>query len=140
MSVCPLAQFRFSPLKILLKLWLCSRTFLDKPNNDICKEKVQSVYLNLAMHFAFTIFIRSFHHPPGAGARVGDSGGGLIFKDEKDGFFYLRGVVSTREPGESSIATFTDIALYISWIRKVVSTVDRSAINDDTLVNVKTQL
>lgn len=98
------------------------------------------LYVPINSYFIFIIFIRSLYYLTGAGARVGDSGGGLVFKDEKDGFFYLRGVVSNREKGESSIATFTDVALHISWIKKIVSNVDRSALNDDTVVNVKTKL
>lgn len=71
---------------------------------------------------------------------MGDSGGGLVFKDETDGFFYLRGVVSNRESGESSIATFTDITFHITWIKRIVISVDRSAVDEDTSVNLKTKL
>ncbi|KAK7572041.1 hypothetical protein V9T40_014513 [Parthenolecanium corni] len=55
----------------------------------------------------------------GAGARQGDSGGGLLYRDANTGLYYLQGVVSIKDPTETSIAAFTDVAQYIDWINEI---------------------
>ena len=55
----------------------------------------------------------------GPGARKGDSGGGFVFKFKNR--YYIRGIVSTNNKNQtSSISAFTDVSLYISWIRNYV--------------------
>lgn len=56
----------------------------------------------------------------GAGARKGDSGGGLMFRNSDSGRYYLRGIVSTTDGDNStSVATFTDISKYVDWLDRV---------------------
>ncbi|XP_065225688.1 uncharacterized protein LOC135849263 [Planococcus citri] len=53
----------------------------------------------------------------GPGVRQGDSGGGLLFK--KNDIYYLRGIVSLKQPSLTGIAAFTDIADHVDWITSV---------------------
>lgn len=55
----------------------------------------------------------------GVGARPGDSGGGLLFRDPQLNSYSIRGIVSSKDTSNTSIATFTDIALYLDWIETV---------------------
>lgn len=57
----------------------------------------------------------------GVGARKGDSGSGLIFYDNKKERYFLRGIVSAGKNEDfwdvmTSIASFTDISYYLSWL------------------------
>ena len=47
----------------------------------------------------------------------GDSGGGLLF--EENGSFFIRGIVSIKQPTKTSIAAFTDLADHVNWILKI---------------------
>ncbi|XP_065223466.1 modular serine protease-like isoform X2 [Planococcus citri] len=61
----------------------------------------------------------------GPGVLKGDSGGGLVFpRQHEDGiFYYLRGLVSLKQPSVTSIAAFTDLADHIEWISAVANEV-----------------
>lgn len=51
----------------------------------------------------------------------GDSGGGLLFPQQnfqKQIFYYLRGIISLKEPTITAIAAFTDLADHYEWIRE----------------------
>lgn len=62
---------------------------------------------------------RNFVGVPGPGVREGDSGGGLLFKDSQFNLYFVRGVVSLKPNVDTSIAMFTDVSQYISWITMV---------------------
>ena len=51
-----------------------------------------------------------------SGVRSGDSGGGFVFKYENR--YFLRNIVSSKDLSDnSSISAFTDVSVYINWIR-----------------------
>lgn len=74
----------------------------------------------------------------GAGARQGDSGGGLLFRDASTGLYYLQGIVSIKDPTETSIAAFTDVAQYIDWINDIKKQVENEALERDSTLQQKT--
>lgn len=72
----------------------------------------------------------------GAGARPGDSGGGLMFKERNSGMYFVRGIVSNKDSvtgeDESSIATFTDVSVYTNWIFNVRQEVENQALTSQS--------
>lgn len=56
---------------------------------------------------------------PGSGAREGDSGGGLLFRDPDLGVYFLQGIVSVKDASSSSMAVFTSINSYLDWMDQV---------------------
>lgn len=65
----------------------------------------------------------------GPGARKGDSGGGLVFYDDKERRYFLRGIVSSGKSDTwnkpTSVAAFTDISHYLTWLDTERKTVER---------------
>ncbi|XP_065204430.1 modular serine protease-like [Planococcus citri] len=58
----------------------------------------------------------------------GDSGGGIFF--QKDGIFYLRGIVSVKQASLTSIAAFTDLSDHARWILSVINEIDKVPIDE----------
>lgn len=65
----------------------------------------------------------------GSGVLQGDSGGGLLFRDGS--FFYIRGIVSLKQPSQTALAAFTDVGMHVDWILSVKNEIERS--NPDTI-------
>lgn len=62
----------------------------------------------------------------GPGAKPGDSGGGLMYRDPQSRLYFLRGVVSIKDPSTStSIAAFTDISFFVDWISKTLNKIEK---------------
>lgn len=55
----------------------------------------------------------------GPGVSLGDSGSGLLFKNKQTSLHYIRGIASVKDSSNSSVALFTDIREYSSWILEV---------------------
>lgn len=73
----------------------------------------------------------------GAGARQGDSGGGLLFLN-KAGLLFLRGVVSTRDKySNNSIATFTDLTYHTDWIHNLFQDTEKEILKMKTVIGSK---
>lgn len=80
----------------------------------------------------------------GAGARPGDSGGGLLFRNTESygGLYYLRGIVSNKDgtigEKETSIAAFTDVAQYVTWIYEKRTQIDNEELLSETKIPLRT--
>lgn len=75
----------------------------------------------------------------GPAVRQGDSGAGLLFRNDKD-VYTVYGVVSWRIAAlNTSVAMFTDIYHHIEWINDVKSTVDKRLIWDMSTLNQKSR-
>lgn len=73
----------------------------------------------------------------GAGARSGDSGGGLLFLN-KAGLLFLRGIVSTRDKySNNSIATFTDLTHHTDWIYSLYQDSEKEILKMKTVIGSK---
>ncbi|XP_065204420.1 uncharacterized protein LOC135834469 [Planococcus citri] len=66
----------------------------------------------------------------------GDSGGGYLFRE--NGLYYIRGIVSVKQPSQTAIAAFTDLADHIQWILRVVNEVKLNLINKETTLQTRT--
>ena len=65
----------------------------------------------------------------------GDSGGGLLFREGL--FYYIRGIVSLKQPTATAIAAFTDLADHITWILSVRNEVEQDIIKKETTLGSK---
>lgn len=75
----------------------------------------------------------------GAGARQGDSGGGLLFRNPSTGLYFVRGIVSTRDKySNNSVATFTDISYHIEWIQELYQETEKQILKSETTIGSKT--
>lgn len=63
----------------------------------------------------------------GPGVLQGDSGGGLLIREGN--LFYLRGIVSLKQPTKTALATFTDLADHIEWILAVRNEIEEGLLN-----------
>ncbi|XP_065204423.1 uncharacterized protein LOC135834471 isoform X2 [Planococcus citri] len=66
----------------------------------------------------------------GPGVLQGDSGGGLLFRENN--LYYLRGIVSLKQPTATAVAAFTDLADHIDWILTVRNEIEREMIKKDS--------
>ncbi|XP_065204421.1 uncharacterized protein LOC135834470 [Planococcus citri] len=71
----------------------------------------------------------------GPGVLQGDSGGGLLFRENN--LYYLRGVVSLKQPTSTAVAAFTDLADHIDWILAVRNEVEREMINRESTLPIR---
>ncbi|XP_065210564.1 modular serine protease-like [Planococcus citri] len=70
----------------------------------------------------------------GSSVLQGDSGGGLLFREGN--FYYIRGIVSLKQPTATAIAAFTDLADYVDWILAVRNAIEQGEkdIKDDVIL------
>ncbi|XP_065204426.1 modular serine protease-like [Planococcus citri] len=71
----------------------------------------------------------------GPGVLQGDSGGGLLFRE--NGLYYIRGIVSLKQPSITAIAAFTDLADHIQWVLSLVNEVKQGLIDQETTLQTK---
>lgn len=98
-------------------------------------------------HTIFTIIINDYSFVSlnlGAGARPGDSGGGLLFRkaNTHGNLYYLRGIVSNKDgtigEKQTSIAAFTDVAQFASWMYDKRIEIENEELLGETKVGLKT--
>lgn len=73
--------------------------------------------------------------PQGPGVLQGDSGGGLLFRENN--FYHIRGVVSLKQPTETAIAAFTDLADYVDWILAVRNSLEQEVTKEEIILPSK---
>ncbi|KAK7580000.1 hypothetical protein V9T40_000629 [Parthenolecanium corni] len=61
----------------------------------------------------------------GPNTELGDSGGGLMFRDQSSGLYYLRGVTSTSPDLLKSYTTFIDVTQYSDWIQGIENWIEK---------------
>ncbi|KAK7579998.1 hypothetical protein V9T40_000627 [Parthenolecanium corni] len=61
----------------------------------------------------------------GPAVERGDSGGGLIFRDQSSGLYYLRGVSCTSAQKGTSFTVFTDVTQYSNWIQEIENQIEK---------------
>lgn len=62
-----------------------------------------------------------------AGARQGNSGGGLMFRDPNTNLYYLQGILSVTDQTQPA-AAFTNVAQFINWINDIKKQVEKEVL------------
>lgn len=65
----------------------------------------------------------------------GDSGGGYLLLE--NGLYFLRGIVSLKQPTSTAIAAFTDLADHIDWILATRNAIEQEILTKETKIPQK---